>query len=65
MVGSNEIIMIFAVFMFWIPIIVIAYLLIKYLINRNKTSSGKGKSDWISQKKDILKVKLQKRNLKK
>ena len=45
MIGTTELIMVFLVFIFWIfPIIVIAYLLYKYLINRNKTSGYEGKS---------------------
>jgi putative membrane protein len=44
MIGSTEIIMIFAVLMFWILPIVMAYLLIKHIISRNKTLSGEGKS---------------------
>ncbi|MFZ2500284.1 SHOCT domain-containing protein [Methanosarcina sp.] len=44
MIGSAELIMIFGVFILWIPIIVIAYLSIKHLINRNKTRGYEGKS---------------------
>jgi putative membrane protein len=45
MIGSTELIMIFVLIIFWIlPIIVIAYLLYKYLINRNKVSDSEGKS---------------------
>jgi putative membrane protein len=44
MIGSSELIMIFGVFIVWIPIIVLAYLGIRYLINRKKTRSYEGKS---------------------
>lgn len=45
MIGSTEIVMIFVVIILQIlPIIVISYLICKYLINRNKTSSCEGKS---------------------
>ena len=51
--------------LFWIFIIVLAYLLIKYLINRNKAHGVEGKSALDSQKKDMPKVKSQKKNLRK
>jgi len=44
MIGSSELVMIFAVFMVWIPIIVITYLSIKYLINLKKRRGCEGKS---------------------
>ncbi|MGA9189698.1 MAG: SHOCT domain-containing protein [Methanosarcina sp.] len=44
MIGSSEIIMIFGILIFWIPIIVLACLSIKYLINRSKTHVCEGKS---------------------
>lgn len=36
MIGTSEIILIFVVVIFWIPIILLAYLSIRHLINRNK-----------------------------
>ena len=47
MIGSSEIIAIFVMFIFWIPIIILgclSCLSIKHLINLNKTSGGEGKS---------------------
>ena len=44
MIGSSELVMIFVVFLFWIPIIVITYLSIKYLINLKKIRGCEGKS---------------------
>ena len=44
MIGINEIIMIFGVLIFWIPIIILSCLSIKYLINRNKIQGCGGKS---------------------
>jgi len=44
MIGSSEILAIFLVFIFWIPIIVLACLSIKSLVNRNKTRGCEGKS---------------------
>jgi putative membrane protein len=44
MIGSSELIMIFVVFIVCVPIIVLAYLAIRYLINRKKTRGYEGKS---------------------
>lgn len=50
MIGTNELMLTFIEviilqILFWIlPIIVISYLVCKYLINRNKTSGYEGKS---------------------
>ena len=50
MIGTTELMLIFSVVIilqviFWIlPIIVISYLVCKYLINRNKPNSYEGKS---------------------
>jgi putative membrane protein len=45
MIGTTEVIMVFAVIILQIlPIVVISYLVCKYLINRNKTSDYEGKS---------------------
>ena len=44
MIGSSEVIMIFGILIFWIPIIVLACLGIKHLINRKKTRGYEGKS---------------------
>jgi len=51
--------------LFWIIIIVLAYFLIKWLVEQNKTRSGEGKSALDIAKEDMLKAKLQKKNLKK
>jgi putative membrane protein len=45
MIGSSELIMIFVVFIVWIPIIMLAYLSIRYLLNRKKTRGYEGKSE--------------------
>ena len=45
MIGTTEFMLIFSVILLQIlPIIVISYLVCKYLINRNKTSGYEGKS---------------------
>lgn len=37
MIGTSEIILIFGIVIFWIPVILLIYLSIRYLINRSKT----------------------------
>jgi len=49
--------------LFWIVIIVLAYFLIKSLIEHNKNQGVAGKSRWIMQKKGMPKVKSLKKNL--
>ena len=44
MIGTSEIVMIFVIFLLWTPIFVLAYLGIRYLINRKKTGGYEGKS---------------------
>ena len=44
MIGTSEIIMIFGVFIVWIPILLLVYLGIRYLINRKKIGGYEGKS---------------------
>ena len=44
MIGSSEFLIVFVVFIFWIPIIVLACLSIKRLVNWNKTCGYEGKS---------------------
>ena len=45
MIGTTELMVIFSIIILQIlPIIVISYLVCKYLINRNKTSDYEGKS---------------------
>jgi hypothetical protein len=44
MIGSSELVMIFVVFIVCVPIIVLAYLAIRYLLNRKKTRGYEGKS---------------------
>lgn len=45
MIGTTELILIFSVIILQVlPIIVISYLVCKYLINRNKASGYEGKS---------------------
>ncbi len=51
--------------LFWILIIVLAYCLIKSLIEQNKTCSVEGKSALDIAKERLPKVKSQKKNLKK
>jgi len=36
MIGTSEIILIFGIVIFWIPVILLIYLSIRYLINRSK-----------------------------